>query len=248
MDDEPRFLRANAIIEPLVDRFYAWHHTVAPAQASMNLAFLQVPMLESYLQSPQVHIAASSNPELRGGYFVNIPEERSGEVGDLLASIKRDRAHMLRFAEAIAQAEDMVRQEANGFDLTPLYPKLPAELNGLVEIAYDTNNQAALRFMEPVTYKSRAYMEDRQSVQLSLEPGCERPFILSTPRLPSPDVLDLHLPFRHPGLRELFEARVRPTTLARLREVLELDDAQAAQLEGLLTGECTQKPDRKSVV
>src|SRR5215470_1747583 len=104
MSEEQYFLRGNAIAEPLVDGFYAWHHTLAPVQASMNLAFLQVPMLESYLQSPQVHIAASSNPDLRGGYFVNVPEERSGEVRDLLDSIKRDRAPMLRFAEAIAEA------------------------------------------------------------------------------------------------------------------------------------------------
>jgi L-ascorbate metabolism protein UlaG (beta-lactamase superfamily) len=244
MSEEQRFLRANAIIEPLVDGFYAWHHTVAPVQAAMNLAFLQLPMLESYLQSPQVHVAASSNPDLRGGYFVNIPQERSGEIRDLVNSIKSDRAYMLRFAEAIAEAEDLVRQEANGFDLTPLYPKLPKELAGLVEIAYDTGNQASLRFMEPVVYSSPAYMEDRQSVQLSIEPGYERPFILSTPRLSSPDVLDLRIPFRHPGLQELFEARVRPTTLGRLREALELDDDQAAQLEGLLTDECSQSPDR----
>ncbi|MFC6016175.1 MBL fold metallo-hydrolase [Plantactinospora solaniradicis] len=244
MSEQQRFLRPNVIIEPLVDGFYAWHHTVAPVQAAMNLAFLQLPMLESYLQAPQVHEAASSNPDLRGGYFVNIPEARSGEVRELVNAIKRDRAHMLRFAEAISEAEALVRQEANGFDLTPLYPKLPSELGGLVEIAYDTENQATLRFMEPIVYKSRAYMEDRQSVQISIEPGYERPFILSTPRLSSPDVLDLRIPFRHPGLQELFQARVRPTTLARLREALELDDDQARQLDGLLTDECSQSPDR----
>jgi len=91
MSDEPRFLRPDIIIEPLVDRFYAWLHTVAPVQAAMNLAFMQVPMLESYLQSPQVHVNASRNPELRGGFFVNIDASRSGEVRGLLASIKRDR-------------------------------------------------------------------------------------------------------------------------------------------------------------
>lgn len=244
MDSEPRFLRSNAIIEPLVDGFYAWHHIVAPAQASMNLAFLQVPMLESYLQAPQVHIAAGGNPELRGGFFVNIPEERGQEVRDLLTSIKRDRAPMLRFARAIADADDMVRREATGFDLTPLYPKLPAELAGLVEVAYDTGNQPSLRLIEPLLYESEAYQEDRQSVQLSLEPGYERPFILSTPRLASPDVLDLRIPFRHPGLAELFQARVRPTTLGRLRESLELDDAQATRLEGLLATGSSLHADR----
>lgn len=174
----------------------------------MNLAFLQVPMLESYLQSPQVHIAASHNPELRGGFFVNIGEEQSDQVRQLLDDIMRDRADMLRLADAIAQGQELLRANATGFDLTPLYPKLPAELGGLVELAYDTDNQAAVRFIEPLVYQSPVYTEARQSVQLSLEPGVERPFILSTPRLPSPDVLELQIPFRHPGLEALFKARV----------------------------------------
>lgn len=244
MDAEPKFLRPDVIIEPLVDGFYAWLLTVAPVQAAMNLAFVQVPLLESYLQSPQVHINASRNPELRGGFFVNIEESRSGEVRALLSSIKHDRADLLRFAEAIAEAEEIVRQSATGFDLTPLYPKLPAELSGLVELAYDTNNQPSVRFIEPLVYESSAYSEERQSVQLSLETGVERPFVLSTPRLSSPDVLELRIPFRHPGLAELFKARVQATTLDRLREVLELDDQEAAQLSGLLTAEPGLADDR----
>ncbi|MFC6016156.1 MBL fold metallo-hydrolase [Plantactinospora solaniradicis] len=242
--DEPVFLRSNAIIEPLVDRFYAWLHIVAPVQASMNLANLQVPLLESYLQNPQVHVAASANPALRGGYFVNIDEARSMEVAALLDVIKRDRADMLTFAAAVAEAEDLLRQNATGFDLTPLYPKLPSALNGLVELAYDTSNQPSMHFIEPLIYTSAAYDVGRQSVQLSLDDGVERPFILSTPRLPTPDVLDLPIPFNHPGLDELFRARVKPTSAARLREALELDDAQAAQLNRLLTTEPSAAPDR----
>jgi L-ascorbate metabolism protein UlaG (beta-lactamase superfamily) len=235
MNDDLSFLRSDAILEPLVDGFYAWAHTVPPVQASMNLAFVQVPMLESYLQSPQVHINACRNPELRGGFFVNLEEARSGEIRDLLATIKRDRADMLNFAEAVAEGEEIIRQGATGFDLTPLYPKLPPILSGLVEIAYDTNNQPAMRYIEPLVYESSVYCEDRQSVQLSLETGIERPFILSTPRLSSPDVVDLRIPFRHPGLAELFNAKVRGTKLSRLREVLELDDEQAAGVSRLLT-------------
>lgn len=244
MSDEPSFLRPDAIIEPLVDGFYAWMHTVAPVQAAMNLANVQVPLLESYLQSPRVHINASNNPELRGGFFVNVQEARSGEVRELLAAIKRDRANMLDFARAVAAAEDMVRQSATGFDLTPLYPKLPPALSGLVEIAYDTSNQPAIRFLEPLVYESNVYAEARQSVQLSLENGIERPFILSTPRLRSPDVLDLRIPFRHPGLEELFRSRVHGTTLSRLREMFELDDAGAAALGRLMAGQPDLSADR----
>jgi L-ascorbate metabolism protein UlaG (beta-lactamase superfamily) len=244
MAGEARFLRPDAIIEPLVDGFYGWMHTVAPVQAAMNLAHVQVPLLESYLQSPQVHISACRNPELRGGFFVNIEESRSGELRELLAGIKRDRAEMLNFAEAVAEAEELVRNSATGFDLTPLYPKLPPALAGLVEIAYDTSNQPALRFIEPLVYESSVYDEGRQSVQLSLETGVERPFILSTPRLSSPDVLDLRIPFRHPGLEELFRSRVHGSTLSRLRELLELDDEQAAALSRLLAAEPELSADR----
>jgi L-ascorbate metabolism protein UlaG (beta-lactamase superfamily) len=244
MPDEARFLRPDAIIEPLVDGFYAWLHTVTPVQAAMNLAFVQVPLLESYLQSPQVHINASRNPQLRGGFFVGIEESRSAEVRDLLASIKRDRADMLRFAAAVAEAEELVRASATGFDLTPLYPKLPSALSGLVEIAYDTNNQPAIRYIEPLVYESNVYTEARQSVQLSLETGVERPFILSTPRLTSADVLDLKIPFRHPGLEELFKSRVHGTTLSRLREMLELDDDEAAALARLMAGQPDLSADR----
>jgi L-ascorbate metabolism protein UlaG (beta-lactamase superfamily) len=244
MSDEARFLRPDAIIEPLVDGFYAWTHTVAPVQAAMNLAFVQVPLLESYLRSPRVHINASSNPALRGGFFVNIEESRSEAVRALLASIKRDRANMLNFAAAVSEAEELVRGSATGFDLTPLYPKLPSVLSGLVEVAYDTSHQAAVRFIEPLIYESGVYTEDRQSVQLSLETGVERPFMLSTPRLSSPDVLDLRIPFRHPGLEELFRSRVHGTSLSRLREVLELGDEETSALSRLLAGEPDLSADR----
>ncbi|MCX4231284.1 MULTISPECIES: MBL fold metallo-hydrolase [Streptomyces] len=244
MADEQLYLRPKVIVEPLVDRFYVWPHTLAPIQAAMNLAFLQVPLLESYLQSPKVHVAASHNPELRGGYFINIPEERADEVRDLLATIKRERAGMLRFAEAIAEGQELLRGNATGFDLTPLYPKLPQELGGLVELAYDTDNQAQIRFLEPLAYHSDIYQEERQSVQLSFETGIERPFILSTPRLPSPDVLELDIPFRHAGLEELFKSRVRPTTLSHLRDALELDDAQSTRLSGMLSDRPSLAEDR----
>src|ERR1700735_700064 len=183
MGGEPRFLRQDVIVEPLVDGFYAWLHTVAPVQAAMNLAFSQVPLLESYLQSPQVHVNASANPDLRGGFFVNVPESRAGEVRDLLASLRRERAGMLGLAGAVGEAEEVVRQGAAGFDLTPLYGRLPGELAGLVEVADDTSNQPQVGYLEPVAYACGAYDVSRQRVQLSVEPGTERPFIMSTPRL-----------------------------------------------------------------
>jgi L-ascorbate metabolism protein UlaG (beta-lactamase superfamily) len=241
---EPKFLRSNVIMEPLVDRFYAWLHTVAPVQAAMNLAAVQIPMLEAYLEFPLDHRDAAANPAFRGGYFVNIEESRSSEVGSLVDSIKRDRNTMLTFASAVAEGEELLRQNATGFDLSPLYPKLPSALNGLVELVYDTNNQPSMRFLEPLVYNSPVYDERRQSVQLSLDQGAERPFILSTPRLPAPGALDLPLPFRHPGLEQLAKARIKATSLGQLGEALELDAPQAARLSHLLDTRPSLAPDR----
>jgi L-ascorbate metabolism protein UlaG (beta-lactamase superfamily) len=234
MDDEPRFLRPNVIVEPLADRFYASLQIIAPVQAAMNLSFLQLPMLESYLRSPQVHINASRNPQMRGGFFVDVEKSRAGEIRDLVTSIKRDRAEMLSFAAAIAEADEILRQSASGFDLRPLYPKLPPVLSGLVELVYDIDNQPSLRFLEPLVYSTSLYTEDRQSVQLSLDQGAQRPFVMSTPRLPGPDVLELDIPFRHSGLEELFLARVHATSMTKLADALELDASQSAQLAVLL--------------
>ncbi|QLQ36512.1 MBL fold metallo-hydrolase [Micromonospora robiginosa] len=238
------YLRSNAIIEPLVDRFFAWMHIVAPVQASMNLMNVQVPLLESYLHSPQIHVAASNNPAMRGGYFVNVPEERSNEIADLLDTIKRDRAEMLAFAAGIAEAEEILKQDATGFDLTPLYPRLPQVLNGLVELAYDTSNQPSMHFIEPLLYHSPIFDRRRQSVQLSLDTGVERPFILSTPRLPGPDVLELPIALDHPGLDTLFRARIAPAARGELHDALGLDAAQALQLDRLLTDAPSVAPDR----
>jgi L-ascorbate metabolism protein UlaG (beta-lactamase superfamily) len=139
---------------------------------------------------------------------------------------------------------ETLAEGATGFSLASLYSRLPAELSGLVELAYDTSNQASVRFIEPLVYASSAYTEDRQSVQLSLETGAERPFVLSTPRLPQPDVLELKIPFRHPGLAELLRSRLNGAAPGRLREALEMDDEQAIQLDRLLAGEPDLAPGR----
>jgi hypothetical protein len=78
----------------------------------------------------------------------------------VLAATKRD---LLTFAAAVTEADNILRASATGFDLSPLYPKLPEALNGLVELGYDTSNQPLMRFIEPLAYESSIYTEARQS-------------------------------------------------------------------------------------
>lgn len=161
MSDERRFLRPDVIIEPLVDRFYAWTHVPSSAQAAMNLAFVQVPLLESCPRFPQVHINASDHPEPRGGFFVNVQAAGAGETRGLLTSIKRDRAQM--------------PQGAAGFNLTPLHPMLPAAPTSLVEIAYDANNQASMR-LSPETGVERPFIPSTLRLSSPDVPALRVPF------------------------------------------------------------------------
>lgn len=236
MRDEPLYPKPNLLIEGLVDRFYAWLYVIAPAQAAMNLANLHLPMLDSYVHQPRVHAAAVANPKMRGGFFVDYDGRRADEVRALRDRIATENAVLLELAAAIKQADELLRAQATGYDLTGLYEQLPAALRGLVELVYDLNNQPSLRFLESLLYRSSYHREARQSIDLSLDDGSQRSFMLSTPRLPQPEHLQLDLPLKHQGIDELFALRDRPRPFAAIREALEItDDADAAMLRGLLT-------------
>ena len=245
MGGDPLYVKPNVRIEGLVNQFFAWLHVVSPVSAAMNLANLQLPMIDSYVQHPEVHEAAVANPKMKGGFFVNVDRSRAGDIKALRDEIKRENQPLLELAAAVKEAEELLRAQAAGYHLTPLYPQLPAALRGYVELVYDINNQPALRFMEPLLYRSRYYRADRQSIQLSLDDGSEPPFILSTPRLPSPKNLQLPLPLKHHGIDELFGLRIKPQPFDHIRDALEVDDdGKAEQLRGFLTTEPTSPDDR----
>lgn len=245
MNQAPLFAKPNLQIEGLADQFYAWTYLIPPHTAAMNLANLHLPMLDSYINSPEVHAAAVANPKMRGGFFINHPEERADEVRELRDRLVAESGTLLELAAAIKQADDLLRTQATGYDLTSLYEQLPAKLRGFVELVYDLNNHPSLRFLEPALYHSDNHREGRQSISLSLDNGQERPFILSTPRLPGDGGLHLPLSLRHSGIDVLFSSRATPRPFPQLREALEVEGESASALLELLTPERTLTPDRE---
>jgi L-ascorbate metabolism protein UlaG (beta-lactamase superfamily) len=243
--DDILFAKPNLIVEGLVDQFYGWLHLVPPAPAAMNLANLHLSMLDSYVQQPQVHAAAVANPKMKGGFFVNYGGKRTEEIRGLRDRIVSGSAALVELAAAIKQTDELLRAQATGYELTGLYQQVPAALRGFIELAYDINHHPSMRFLEPLLYRSRYHREERQSIDLSLDDGTERPFIISTPRLPAPGHVQLPLPLRHPGIDRLFAARLTPQPFSRIREALEIDDDGDAQtLRTFLTEEPTIPDDR----
>ncbi|MEV7229941.1 MULTISPECIES: MBL fold metallo-hydrolase [Polymorphospora] len=245
MSTEPLYVKPNVRIEGLVNQFVAWTHVYTPVSGAMNLANLLFPIMDSFVQRPEVHAAAVANPKMKGGFFVNADLSRVDEVRDLRDRIARDDAAALAFAGAIKGAEDLLRAQATGYDLSPLYAQLPPELRGYVELVYDVNHHPSLRFLEPLLYRSPVFRRDREAIELSLDDGSEPPFILSTPRLEHPDHLQLPLRLDHAGIDELFATRTAPRSFDEIGKALEIGTGEQERLlRTLLTTDAALPADR----
>jgi L-ascorbate metabolism protein UlaG (beta-lactamase superfamily) len=237
MTEEKLYLRSNVVVEPLVDHWYAWSHLIPPATAAMNMTGRHLKIMESYIKTPMVHAAAVKNPAMLGGPFIDYPEPRAGRVQGLVDQMKRERADLLALSDAIQRLDDLLRNEASGYSLEPLYPKVPEPLRGYVELVYDLNHHPSFRLVEPLLYRSRYYDPSMQSLMLSLIQKDDRPFVLSTPRMKEEGNVHLRLPFRHDGIDELFRMKKTPRTLSSIKEALELPDEDDEAFRALLTAE-----------
>jgi hypothetical protein len=74
------YFKPNVVIEPLVDKWYAWPHLISPATAAMNLSGRHMKIMNSFIQAPHIHAAAVKNPKMKGGPFMDIPTDRVDEV------------------------------------------------------------------------------------------------------------------------------------------------------------------------
>ena len=216
----PLYLRQNVQVEPLIESWYAWSHLISPATAAMNIVDRHLKIMQSYVQSPQVHAAAVKNPAMLGGPFIDYDGKRVDEIQALLEKTKRDQGQMIAFSDAIKQLDQLLRLEAKGFSLEPLYAKVPEILRGYVELVYDLNNQPSFRLVEPLLYRSPFYDPSRQSLMLSLITSDDRPFILSTPRLRTPGDVHVVIPFESPVIDELFAMKWQPGSVEAIAEKL----------------------------
>lgn len=203
MERENWYLKPNVVIEPLILRWYAWSHLISPATAAMNVVGRHLKIMNSYIQSPQIHAAAVQNPKMLGGPFMDYKGGRVEEVKQLRDETKVKQAKYIEMCEAILALDKMLQKQAKGFALESLYEQVPDILKGFVELTYDLNNNPSFRFFESLLYESEFYNKTLQSIALWVTDNDERPFCLSTPRLDEPNVLHLNIPFDHEGIDAL---------------------------------------------
>lgn len=239
------YLKPNVAIEALFDRWYAWSHVISPATAAMNVKDRHLKIMKSYVQNPKIHAAAVMKPEMMGGPFINYNGGRVDEIKGLIDKIEGKRAKLLQFADAINELNNLLQDQAKGYSLTDLYPKVPEILRGFVELYYDLNNQPNFRFFEGLLYKSEYYDESCQSIALQLvNADNQRSFVLSTPRLDDPDLIHLDIPFKNHVIDDLFKMKRIPGSYESIQEALNLKPEQVEIFQELFTTE-VPKPFEK---
>lgn len=244
MNNDRVYLRPNALIEPLVNQWYAWPYLIPPATAAMYVANHHTKVMQSFVTAPQIHAQALKNPAMVGGPFLNHGVDRAGDVKALLDKTLKERAPQLELAAAIKALDNLLSTAALGESLEPLYPKVPEPLRGYVELVYDLNNHPSVRYIEPLLYRSRHYDRSTQSLALSLTQGDGRSFVFSTPRLSEPHVLPLPLPFDHPGVDALARMTWEPGSRAAVAELLGVPKVSETLFASFFTEEAPPPPPR----
>jgi L-ascorbate metabolism protein UlaG (beta-lactamase superfamily) len=236
------YLRPNVLIEPLYNQWYAWPNLISPATAAMYVANQHLKIMHSFVSAPQVHVSALKNPAMLGGPFINYDPSRAPAIRELMERTARDHAQMVEFADAVKALDQILADETEGYSLEPVYKRVPDILKGYVELVYDLNNRASMRFMEGLLFRSRFYNPKSQSVAMSLVESDSRSFVFSTPRLKNDGNLHLDIPFNHEGLQELFKMKQTPREYGWIKEALGVGDDDDALFSTFFTEEAPPPP------
>jgi len=235
MSQPARYLKQNVAIEPLFNQWYAWWFLLAPSTAPLYVAHHHVKIMQSFVASPDIHVAALKNPALMGGPYINHGVDRVQEVKALLERTLKEQADSLRFAAALGEMDKLLTAHGNGSSLEPLYKKLPDVLQGYVELIYDLNHRPRPRFLEALLYRSPHFKESSQSLSMRLIEQDARKYVFSTPRLGGDGSIHVTRPFRHEAVDRFFALREKPGPVEEIREVLGVDPADFERFETFFT-------------
>lgn len=238
-------LKSDVVIEPLVERWYAWSHLISPATAALNVPYRHLTLLESFVSAPDIHAAACQNPSLRGGPFVDLPIGVVDEVRVLIDQTKKNQAHQIAFGEALKEAYRLVLKQADGYSIEKLYQALPDPVRGYVELFYTLAGHPDLRVIEPMLYRSPAFNPASQSALIYQANGDDRPFAFSTPRLSRHDAVELARPFTDGIYDYLAKLRLIPQPIDVVLERLSQAGVTQKKILDFLTGIPGKETDHK---
>lgn len=169
---------------------------------------------------------------------MEIPVERAAQVREFLKATEVKQRANLKLADNLIAFHNYLVSEANGESLEPFYAMLPDELRGYVELIYDYYHRPTVRVLESLLYESDYYNPSLQSVRLfEQKTDNSRSFVMSTPRLSSPEQIDWVVPFKSEAIDEVFKLDSSPRPFEFIRELLNVSGEESGLLMELLTQE-----------
>ena len=180
--------------------------------------------MDSFIKSPESHMAAVKNPALKGGPFVDFDASHVPAVEALRDRTLSRRKHLLDLSRAIGELDAILASQATGYSLEPLYDQVPEPLRGYVELVYDLHNRPGFRLLEALLYRSKYYDRSLQTVLLSTITVDDRPFVLSTPRLTNDRNYEWGVPFDSPAIDRFCELKTRPAPYHEIKDMLQVPD------------------------
>jgi L-ascorbate metabolism protein UlaG (beta-lactamase superfamily) len=176
------YLKPEVKVEPLLNGWPAWPHLIAPLQHGLNVAFRHLPIMRSFVAAPSVHVAATRNPAMAGGPFLDLPASAAPIVQTMMASTIKDCNKLIQLATDYVEFDRELQSSATGYALDEYYERIPTSMKGLVELFYDINCHPKVRFYEELL--NRLGLNDElEQIYIGICPEQTRPFFMSTPRL-----------------------------------------------------------------
>ena len=115
---------------------------------------------------------------MRGGPFVDLDGKHVEAVKALIEqTLAARQAELIEFSSAVKQLDTLLRTEAKGSSLHPLYAKVPDLLKGYVELVSHLEWQPFLSVFRSAALQA-ILPPQRSSVALWITQNDERPFVL----------------------------------------------------------------------
>lgn len=220
MSNEMFYLRADAYFEPLLNHWYAWPYLIPPVTCARHITHTHRRIMQSFVKNYKLHIIASKESVLTGGEFLNCTEEQVDDIKALINELDQNCNDLIALSDAVRELDELLFAHTSGESIEYLYAKVPEPLKGCVELFLDMEHRPSYRIIEPLMYHSSFYKPSLQSLSFGLLSKVgERPFVLSTPRLPDDHHLQIKAEFNDAVVDAVFQAREKPLSAEQVDEL-----------------------------
>lgn len=244
MTDKNLYLKEEVYFEPLFNQWYAWSYLLPPATAARYMVNTHQRIMRSFVNNYELHISAAKESVVTGGDFLNCTADQVEDIQKLIDAIDTNCSDLVALSNAIKSLDDMLAEHTSGQSIEYLYQKVPEELSGFVELNLDLQHRPSFRLIEALLYKSKYYKPSLQGLSFGmLSKVDERPFVLSTPRLPDENHIQLKVDFNSDFVDKIFSARESPISMQEVEDMFaNLSPDGGLDYRELFTEEKSQYP------